>query len=81
MYKEYDSSLSDTTRLWRYMTLSRFLWMLNESKLYFSKLAEFTEDPYEGTLPKAQTSQIDEVRKLGYGLAVVYCESSSAVGI
>ena len=72
MYREFGSVLycpPDATRLWRYMTLSRFLWLVKESKLYFSRLAEFTDDPYEGTLPKEATSQIDDVRKLGYGLA------------
>jgi hypothetical protein len=45
--------------------------MVKESKLYFSRLAEYT-DPYEGTLPKFLTGQIEEVRKVGYGLACKY---------
>jgi hypothetical protein len=73
MHKEFESTIlgcpPDTTRLWRYMTLSRFLFLVKEGKLYFSKLAEFTDDPYEGTLPKGQTGEIDENQKLGYGLA------------
>ena len=54
--------------VWRYMELSRFLWMLRESKLYFSRVAEFKNDPYEGTIPFVNANQIDEMLRAGYGL-------------
>jgi hypothetical protein len=37
-------------KLWRYMNLSQFLWMLSERAIYFSTLAEL-EDKWEGALP------------------------------
>lgn len=54
--------------VWRYMRLSRFLWMFKESKLYFSRAAQFKNDPYEGTIPFPSAGQIAENQKAAYGL-------------
>jgi hypothetical protein len=70
MYEEFSQFFEcppDEQMVWRYMRLSRFLWMLKESKLYFSRPAEF-KDPYEGTIPFACTSKIPEELKAAYGL-------------
>lgn len=67
-FSEFFDSPPDEQVVWRYMRLSRFLWMLKESKLYFSRPAEFKNDPYEGTIPFANAGQIEENLKAAYGL-------------
>jgi len=42
----------DEAKLWRYMDLSQFIYLLNESCLYFSELRQFN-DKWEGAFPKA----------------------------
>jgi len=42
----------DDVKLWRYMDLSRFLHLLSEREVYFSKLREF-EDKWEGVVPNS----------------------------
>jgi hypothetical protein len=42
----------DDAKLWRYLDLSHFLWLLSQRSLYFSKLKEF-EDKWEGAIPAA----------------------------
>lgn len=58
----------DDQMVWRYMPLSCFLWMLKECKLYFSRPAQFKDDPYEGTIPFSGADQIPENLKAAYGL-------------
>lgn len=41
------------TEIWRYIDLTKLLWILQEEKLHFHLLAEFEEDNFEGTLPRA----------------------------
>jgi hypothetical protein len=38
----------DDTTIWRYMDLPKFVWMLAKRDLWFTKAAEFRDDPYEG---------------------------------
>lgn len=40
----------DDTKLWRYLDLSYFLWLLSRQSLYFADLIEF-DDQWEGALP------------------------------
>ena len=40
----------DETKLWRYVDLSHFLWLLSQRSLYFANLTEF-DDHWEGALP------------------------------
>jgi hypothetical protein len=42
----------DEEKLWRYIDLSQFIYLLSESCLYFSKLGEL-DDKWEGTFPNA----------------------------
>jgi hypothetical protein len=37
----------DDTKLWRYLDLSQFFWLLSEQSLYFASLTEF-KDRWEG---------------------------------
>lgn len=71
MYREYPvfDCPCDTEKVWRYMKLSCFLWMLRESKLYFARLLEFSDDPYEGTLPHVNAGRVEDVLKAAYGFA------------
>jgi hypothetical protein len=41
---------SDEILMWRYMDLSRFLWVLEHASLFFCRLGRF-EDTFEGALP------------------------------
>jgi hypothetical protein len=49
----------DEEKLWRYMDLSQFIYLLNESCLYFSKLREF-DDKWEGFFPNAMNELMKE---------------------
>lgn len=42
---------TDDTVIWRYIDLHAFVYMLQNSKLYFRRIDKF-EDPFEGTPPK-----------------------------
>jgi hypothetical protein len=46
------STPPDDTKLWRYLDLSHFLWLLSRKSLYFANLGEFLDDKWEGTLPE-----------------------------
>jgi hypothetical protein len=47
------SQLAGTARLWRYMSLDKFVDLLSTQELFFTPLASFADtDPYEGYLPK-----------------------------
>jgi hypothetical protein len=52
MYKEHpsiDSSLPDSTRIWRYLDTTKFLDLLQNKTLHFTQLTQMN-DPYEGAL-------------------------------
>jgi hypothetical protein len=61
MYREYPllATPADDKKLWRYMDLSQFLWLLYRKSLYFSELGEFT-DKWEGALPKISEARLRE---------------------
>jgi hypothetical protein len=46
--------------IWRYMSLSNFIWMLQRSALYFSR-SDLLGDPYEGHYPKKLLEIEDEI--------------------
>ena len=43
-----DQVVDDDTPIWRYMDLPKFVAMLATNSLHFTKLAKFSDDPYEG---------------------------------
>ncbi len=45
---KYYSGEINSTRLWRYMPFEQFMYILEQKKLWFSRLSEF-KDEYEGT--------------------------------
>lgn len=49
-------------KLWRYMTLTKFLLMLESESLYLARLANF-DDPFEGTLPKTHPDSLNELQE------------------
>ncbi len=59
MFKEHpDCELpADESKIWRYLDLPKFLSILESNSLYFTRSDKF-EDPYEGTLPKWTSSNI-----------------------
>lgn len=40
-----------SVRVWRYLDLAKFIWLLEKRKLYFSRL-DLLNDPHEGTTPR-----------------------------
>lgn len=47
-----------TTKVWRYMDLPKFIWLLKRSQLYMSRLDKLG-DPYEGSLTQKTKDGID----------------------
>ena len=45
-----------TTKVWRYLDLAKFIWLLENKKLYLTNIA-FLNDPHEGSKPKALANQ------------------------
>src|SRR6266436_337837 len=60
-YQRFDSTnhpiLSDT-KLWRYLTLEKFAWLLEKSKLYHTRL-DLLGDPFEGSVTKPYVRKRD----------------------
>lgn len=50
LHPDCESPSSDSVSIWRYMNLSKFVWMLEHHALYFSRLGNL-EDTFEGALP------------------------------
>ncbi len=47
-----------TAKVWRYMDLPKFIWLLKHSQLYMSRLDRLG-DPYEGSLTSKTMKGID----------------------
>lgn len=58
MYDDHPSLAEPhhTTQIWRYRSLDRFEWIIDNSQLYFAR-ADKMEDAYEGTLPDENFSE------------------------
>jgi hypothetical protein len=65
MYRAHESlsTPSDDTKLWRYLDLSHFLWLLSQQALYFANVKEFADDAWEGALPAALLESIKRQRR------------------
>jgi len=50
--------ISEKTRLWRYLTFEKFVWLLEKAKLYHTRL-DLLGDPFEGSLTKVYVMQRD----------------------
>ena len=57
MYKDHPSfeRPSDDTVLWRYMDFTKFVSLLDRQALFFAR-GDLLEDPFEGTIPKANAA-------------------------
>jgi hypothetical protein len=53
MYRAHQllNTPQDDTKLWRYLDLFHFFWLLSRQSLYFANLVEFSDDKWEGALP------------------------------
>ena len=51
VHESFPAPLDQTVSLWRYMNLSKFVWMLQKKALYFCR-CDLLGDPYEGYYPK-----------------------------
>lgn len=60
-------NLKPETKLWRYMSLDKFIDILSREELYFSPLSSYSNsDPYEGLLPKVALEAWASVVKTGF---------------
>src|SRR5215831_14836506 len=55
----FDQPLDDTISVWRYMDLSKFIWMIQRNALYFCR-SDLMGDPFEGHYTKAIADQEEE---------------------
>jgi hypothetical protein len=56
-HPDFEQPKDESTKVWRYMDISKFLSVLETSSLYFTRSDKFT-DPYEGTIPKINSEKI-----------------------
>jgi hypothetical protein len=56
-HPDFEQPKNESTKVWRYMDLSKFLSLLETSSLYFTRSDKFI-DPYEGTIPKINSEKI-----------------------
>ncbi|VVD89613.1 DUF2971 domain-containing protein [Pandoraea terrigena] len=57
-------SLKDTDVLWRYMSLDKFIDLVESHALYFAPLSTYGEtDPFEGYMPKAATQALADISR------------------
>lgn len=58
MYKYhpvFEDPKDPALKLWRYMDITRFLFLLDSASLYFCRASEFrSNDPFEGSFPKLE---------------------------
>jgi len=52
----FPQPVNSLARVWRYLDLAKFIWMLENQKLYLSRL-DLLNDPHEGSIPKLQATQ------------------------
>jgi hypothetical protein len=72
------TSVLGDAKLWRYMNLSQFLWLLSERSLYFAPLADF-EDKWEGT-PPSQSLEAFRHEQVARGQDLGATANASAIG-
>ena len=48
-----------SVRVWRYLDLAKFIWLLENQKLYLASV-DSLNDPYEGSTPKSQAALTDQ---------------------
>ena len=68
----------DSIRVWRYLDLAKFIWLLENQKLYFSRL-DLLGDPHEGSLPQFVADRFYS-EHLNYDLALNYKKLVSEFG-
>jgi hypothetical protein len=58
-HKAFKKPDDPDVKIWRYMSISKFLWMLQNNALYFAR-SDHLGDPFEGHYPRANLS-LEEV--------------------
>lgn len=64
MPNKYFTPMDSETKLWRYLDFTKFLSMLIESSLFFSR-SDLLGDPWEGSYPRRNVSDSDFVGRAG----------------
>lgn len=59
-YVEHPAALppNDNFKIWRYVDFSLFMSLLEEKALYFSNLASFRDDPFEGSVTEVTINKM-----------------------
>ena len=62
MYQDHEQldMINDNLKVWKYMNLSKLIWMLEKRMLWFNRIDSF-EDVFEGTYPAANKSLRHEI--------------------
>jgi len=58
LFSSTEHPISRESRLWRYLTFEKFVWLLEKSKLYHSRL-DLLGDPFEGSVTRAYVRKRD----------------------
>lgn len=66
----FPQPVDSSVRVWRYLDLAKFIWLLENRKLYLSRL-DTLEDLHEGSIPKFQADQF-EAESTNHILAATY---------
>jgi len=60
MHSRFIAPTNPNTKIWRYMDFTKFLSLLEDSSLYFTRSDRF-EDVYEGSTPHANAEMLESV--------------------
>ena len=55
MYKEnstFIQPVNENIMIWRYMDFAKFIYLLENKKLFFARVDKFVDDQFEGSWPK-----------------------------
>jgi len=51
-HNEFIEPNNETLKIWRYMSLEKFKFLIEQQALYFTRCDKLVEDPFEGSWPK-----------------------------
>jgi hypothetical protein len=52
-HPEFNPPDNENCKIWRYLDIPKFFWLLEKQSLYFSR-ADLLGDPFEGSIPSAE---------------------------
>jgi len=55
----FPQAAEGSVRVWRYLDLAKFIWLVENKKIYLSRL-DLLNDPHEGSTPKLLAAMRDQ---------------------